>query len=155
VLENEVFISTLVGIEKCCLLNIKDEKPVLLWQNKNMRNHFSTCVYVDGYLYGCDGKASPDTSLRCIDWNTGDLMWKQNMKMASLIAADGKLMILEEDGTLRIADARPNSYNEISSCDVLEGKRTTRKFYTPPVLYRGKIYCRNWTGALICIDVSK
>jgi hypothetical protein len=30
-----------------------------------------------------------------------------------------------------------------------------RRFYTPPVLCNGLIYCRNYAGELICIDVRK
>jgi hypothetical protein len=77
------------------------------------------------------------------------------MKMASLTAADEKLIILEEDGTLHIAEAAPSAYQEISSGDVHEGEDKKRKFYTPPVLCNGKIYCRNFYGDLVCIDVSK
>jgi hypothetical protein len=49
-------------------------------------------------------------------------MWGQNMRKASLIAADGKLIILEEVATLRIAEATPSLYNEITNCDVFDGK---------------------------------
>jgi hypothetical protein len=82
-------------------------------------------------------------------------MWEEKMRPASLISTDGKLIILEENGTLRIAEATPSSYQEIASCDILEGERTVRKFWTPPVLCNGKIYCRNYNGELVCIDVSK
>ncbi|MBA7524890.1 hypothetical protein ES705_17035 [subsurface metagenome] len=37
----------------------------------------------------------------------------------------------------------------------IRGERKLRQFLTPPVLYKGKIYCRNYAGDLICIDVSK
>jgi hypothetical protein len=35
-------------------------------------------------------------------------------KTVSLMAADGKLIMLENDGTLHIAEATPASYQEIS-----------------------------------------
>ena len=82
-------------------------------------------------------------------------MWEKEMKMASVIAADGKLIFLDEKGNLHIAEATPQSYNEISSCDVLQGEKKFRKFYTPPVLNKGKIYCRNYYGDLVYIDVRK
>jgi hypothetical protein len=84
-------------------------------------------------------------------------MWVQELNGVpiSLMAADGKLIILEADGTLRIAEATPTGYKEISSGDVLEGERKLRQFWTPPVLCNGKIYCRNFAGDLVCIDVSK
>ena len=82
-------------------------------------------------------------------------MWDEEMKISSLLSADGKLIILEDDGILRIAEATPSSYQEISSCNVLEGEKKPRIFWTPPVLCNGKIYCRNNYGDLVCIDVSK
>jgi outer membrane protein assembly factor BamB len=157
--DNKVFISSGATAasddnSQGILLDISGNEPKVLWQNENMKNHFSTCVYVDGYIYGIDGYQGGGPFL-CIDAKTGDVMWEKKMKMASLMAADGKLIILEEDGTLRLAEAVPSSYNEISNHNVLEGKRTKRKFWTPPVLYKGKIYCRNFYGDLVCIDVSK
>ena len=38
-----------------------------LWKNKNMRNHFNSCVLWDGYLYGID-----ENQLRCLDFQTGE-----------------------------------------------------------------------------------
>jgi hypothetical protein len=70
------------------------------------------------------------------------------------MAADGKLIILDQEGMLFIAEATPASYKEISSCDVLAGEQKFRQFWTPPVLCKGKIYCRNSYGDLVCIDVS-
>jgi len=136
-------------------LEITGNVPRVIWENENMGTEFSTCVYVDSYLYGSDGDHVGLLPFRCIDVKTGDVMWEKEMKMASLMAADGKLIILEENGTLHIAEATPLSYQEISSGDVLEGEKKRRKFYTPPVLYKGKIYVRNWDGDLICIDVSE
>lgn len=51
-------------------------------------------------------------------------MWVQELNGVpiSLMAADGKLIILEADGTLRIAEATSSAYEELSSGDVLEGE---------------------------------
>ena len=155
VIEDKVFISSGFMIDEGTLLEITGNVPRVIWENENMGSEFSACVYVDGYLYGSDGDHNTLAPLRCIDVKTGDVMWETEMKMASLMAADGKLIILEEDGTLHIAETTPESYQEISSGDVLEGEKTLRRFWTPPVLCNGKIYCRNWLRDLICIDVSK
>ena len=93
--------------------------------------------------------------LRCIEWKTGSVMWEKKMKHATLMAADDKLFILETDGTLRIANATASSYEELSSADVLEGANKSRIFASPPVLYRGRVYCRNFAGDLVCIDMRK
>jgi outer membrane protein assembly factor BamB len=136
-------------------LDISDDKPKALWRNKNMSNHFSSCVRVDGYIYGTHGQVGGTNPFRCIDLETGNIMWEKDMRMVSLIAANGKLIILEENGTLRIAEATPLYYTEISHADVLEAEQKSRQFWTPPVLCNGKIYCRNNHGDLICIDVSQ
>ena len=71
------------------------------------------------------------------------------------MAADGKLIVLNEKGMLFIAEASPAGFTPLSKGDVLKGEETIRRFYTPPVLCKGRIYCRNYAGELICIDVSK
>jgi outer membrane protein assembly factor BamB len=96
--ENKVFISTGYIFARCVLIEITGNKPKEVWENENMRNEFSSCVFIDGYLYGSDGDNSTRAPFRCIDAKTGDVLWEKKMKMASLTAADEKLIILEEDG---------------------------------------------------------
>ena len=153
--EQKVFLSVGYTRAKCALLEITGNEPQVVWETENMRNKFSSSIYIDGYLFGSDGDEGKVGSLRCIEVQTGDVMWEKEMRMSSLTAADGKLIILEEDGNLHIAEATPSSYQEISSCDVLEGEEKGRLFYTPPVLCNGKIYCKSLGGDLVCIDVSK
>ena len=52
------------------LLKISAQTAEKVWENKNMRNHFNTCVLWQGYLYGPD-----DNGLRCLAFDTGDLKW--------------------------------------------------------------------------------
>jgi outer membrane protein assembly factor BamB len=153
--ENRVFISTnTIAIKpQCVLLDISKNKPVAVWQNANMRNETSTPILLDGYLYGCDGTEG-GFSLRCVAWNDGKVMWGKKMKMVALTAADGKLIILEIDGTLHIAEASPSSYKEISSGNILGGMRKLEQFWTPPVLCDGRIFCRDRNRFLFCVDVS-
>jgi outer membrane protein assembly factor BamB len=155
VFSNKVFISTGYAFAGCVCLEIAGNNPNELWKNKNMNNEFSTSLLINGYLYGSDGTAGGYIRFRCLDFNTGNIMWDTKMRVASLISADGKLIILEEYGTLHIAEATPSAYHEISSCNVLEREDKRIQFWTPPVLCNGKIYCRNHYGDLICIDVSK
>jgi outer membrane protein assembly factor BamB len=70
-------------------------------------------------------------------------------------AVDGKLAALELDGTLHIAQVTPSGWQELSTADVLGGaQKVVRRFACAPILCSGRIYCRNWEGDLICIDVS-
>jgi outer membrane protein assembly factor BamB len=165
IFDNKVFITQYWKKLGCVLLDIAKGEPKVLWKNQNMSSNISSPVMIDGYIYGVEGGPEVGFSiLRCLDVETGEVMWEEDLKTmensrgpktVSLMAADGKLIILEEEGTLRIAEATPLSYNEISSGDVLEGERKFKKFWTYPVLCMGKIYCRNYFGDLVCIDVSK
>jgi hypothetical protein len=85
------------------------------------------------------------------------MMWEEELERRpiSIMASNGKLIILNEKGNLYIAAADPRGYKEISSGNIIEGKRTSSKFWTPPVLYGAKIYCKNSVGDLICIDFSE
>jgi outer membrane protein assembly factor BamB len=162
VFDSKIFI-TRYNRAGSVLLDIGDGSPKVVWKNENMSSDISSPVLVDGYIYGCDG--GPEVgfgTLRCLDAETGEIMWEDDlragewprMETASLISAGGKLIILEKDGTLHIAEASPSSYQEISSCDVLEGERTVRWFWSHPVLCNGRIYCKDYGGNLFCIDVS-
>jgi outer membrane protein assembly factor BamB len=158
VFDNKVFISSSESNAQGVLLDIEGNKPKVLWQNENMSNHVSTSVYIDGYLYGITGDyylRIQDCLFRCIDVKTGEVMWEQETRGASLISANGKLIILEVNGTLHIAEATPSSYREISSVHIHENEEMPSRYWTPPVLYRGKIYIRNYYSDLVCIDVSK
>ena len=151
IFDNKVFITMYEEKFGCVLLDIEGEDSKVLWKNRNLYSEISSPVIVDGYIYGCN--SGPDKchdSLRCLDVETGDVMWEVDLGTISLIAADGKLIILNNFGTLYIAEATPSSYKEIVSCTVL--KPTC---WSPPVLCQGKIYCRNNRGDLVCIDVSK
>jgi outer membrane protein assembly factor BamB len=158
--ENKVFLRFNSHIDnnlsKCLVIDTSGKEPRVLWENKNLRNDIGTCVLFDGYLYGSDDVFS-GLLLRCVDFKTGEVMWEENKMNStlSLIVADGKLIILDENGTLYIAEATPLSYKEISSGDVLDDEIKLRKFWTSPVLCNGKIYCRNWYGDIVCIDVRK
>jgi outer membrane protein assembly factor BamB len=154
-------------VYSCTLLQTAGRKPKVLWSSSELDTCLTAAVLVEGYLYGTHtpyaytGRSTwgelgrPDWPLRCVDWKTGRLMWEKTMRHATLMAADGKLVILEVDGTLHIVEASPASYKELSSADVLRGAKKPRIFGTPPVLWGGMIYCRNFTGDLVCIDVSR
>jgi outer membrane protein assembly factor BamB len=147
IIKNKVFIAQ-YNRRGSILLDIIGGEPKVLWENMNLSSHVSSPVLVDGYIYGCESVPEMDySSLRCLDSETGELMWEEELKLmtksASLMAADGKLIILEDDGTLYIAEATPVEYKEISSGDVLGGEEKYRKFWISPVLYKSKIYFRN------------
>ena len=150
VFEDRVFISSDYGAGSA-LLDISERQPRLLWRNGSMNSHFSSFVLIDGYIYGNDGFAGRRSGVfRCLDGATGQEMWSESLGFGSLIAADGKLILLTEQGDLHIAWASPSAYREISRARSM----LSSSCWTPPVLCDGRIYLRNHRGELVCLDMS-
>jgi outer membrane protein assembly factor BamB len=140
--------------------------PRVVWSNDSLRGGTATPVLLDGYLYGfqwdrpvASGDWNPakheEWQFQCVDLKTGKVAWARQMRYGSLIAADGKLILLDLNGNLTIAKATPDGFTPLCSADVLAGADRPRLFPTPPVLCDGRIYVRNYAGDLICIDARK
>lgn len=140
---NTVFISSGYN-HGCALLRLEGVRTQVLWQNRDMRNHFNTCVLVGNALYGND-----DNTLKCLDLATGRERWRnRGIDKGGLIAADGKLIVLTGRGELVLASATPDRYNELARARVLGGET-----WTHPVLANGRVYCRNHGGELTCLNL--
>lgn len=147
---DKVFISS--GYDHgCALLQIKGSKASVLWENKSLRNHLNSSVFLDGFLYGFDGNAGAKANFTCVEFATGNVKWtEKNLGAGALISADKKLIVITDKGELIIADATPDSFKPLARAQVLGGKN-----WTAPVLSNGLIYCRNSKGDLVCVDVRK
>jgi len=133
------------------LLDISGSKPKKVWENNILQNHFSSSVYIDGYLYGIDGNGKGKGYMRCVLAKTGKEQWNMKIGFGSLMAADGKIIALGEKGTLYIAEATHKAYKEIAKAET----GLPVLCWTAPVLSNGIIYCRNDKGTIVAIDVSK
>ena len=99
-----------------------------------MKNYFATSVLVAGYLYGFN-----NNKLTCLDFRTGKPRWKTGgFNRGSLIAADGKLIVLGEAGKLALVEASPDAYRKISEFQFCD-ERT----WTVPTLAGGRLFVRN------------
>ena len=76
---------------------------------------------VNGFLYGPDGNNSEGagrspTSLRSLDWRTGEITWTEpKLGFNGLIAVGGKLLVLTEMGELVLVEASSGAYKELGS----------------------------------------
>jgi outer membrane protein assembly factor BamB len=141
---NRFFISSGYGTGGS-VLEWKQGKLNVVWQNREMQNHMATCVLIDGTLYGFD-----ESVLKCIDFATGGRLWaKRGLGKGSLSAADGRLIILSEPGELVVARAAKDAFTEIGRARALDGGQN----WTVPVLVDGRIYLRSASGKLACVDV--
>jgi outer membrane protein assembly factor BamB len=131
------------------MLDVSGRRPKALWKNDLLGNHFSSSIHLDGFLYGIDAQAGKKGSLRCLSVKDGSEQWSSPLGHGSLIAADGQLIVLTDDGTLRFVKASPKAYEELAAFDTGIGKRC----WTAPVLANGVLYCRNDKGRLVAIKV--
>jgi outer membrane protein assembly factor BamB len=143
---NRVFASASEDVGGVLLeIGMADGKPTVreVWSNRLMKNHFSSPVLYEGHIYGFD-----NASLKCIVAETGEQKWvHRGYGKGSLIAADGLLYILSDQGQLVLADATPTGFQEKAKVKVMEGKT-----WTAPVLSHGRLYLRD-EDELIVLDV--
>jgi outer membrane protein assembly factor BamB len=145
--DGRVFISSTYKAG-CAMVQFDPSPPKELWRHKEMQNHFNMCVLMDGCLYGVDGEAEKPAFFKCLDWSTGQVKWSYSgLGLGSVMAADGKLIILSEKGELVVAEPSPAAFKALARAQVLGGK-----CWTTLVLANGKIYCRNSKGDLVCVN---
>ena len=147
-----VFISS--GYNKgCALLRAEVDgqnvrlREVYARNNKLMRNHHSTCVFKDWFLYGFD-----DSRLRCIDFKKGveKSGWEADIvDKGSLILAGRHLIVLTERGDLVLIEATPEEYVPIAK---LPSGLNRKENWSLPVLVDGRLYLRD-SQQVLCLDV--
>jgi outer membrane protein assembly factor BamB len=115
----------------------------VIWKSRAMENHFSTSVLYRGHLYGFS-----TSRLRCVEFKTGAVKWdKAGLGRGSLVVADGRLIVLGEQGQLVLADATPEGYRERARWRALDGT-----CWSVPVLANGRLHLRN-ERRLLALDL--
>ena len=145
---DQIYISTGYNVG-CGLFRLDDHQKLnLIYDNRDMRNHFNNSILLDGHLYGFDGNSNLGrvVGLTCMSLESGDVAWRQqDMGCGSLMIVDGKLLILSESGELILAEATPEHYRELARSPFLEGR-----CWTVPVLFGRRVFGRNAAGLLVC-----
>lgn len=145
-----LFISS--GYNKgCTTLKLAEGKaPEKVWESKVLKNQFNSSILADGYLYGIDGDQNSRCALKCVSLKDGTEAWaEKSIGFGSLMAADGKLILLTAKGELVIVKIDSSKYEELSRAQILSGK-----CWSAPVLANGRLYCRNSEGHVVCLDMA-
>lgn len=141
------------------------DRPVrTVWKSDRMSNDIFSSVLLDGAIYGFDldeaqaktHRASRGTFL-CQDFLTGEKLWsvgdpryryspgtssdgkEPRVGHATVIVADGKLILLNDTGELILARANRERYEELARVTILGGEIC----WTQPTLFRGRLFVRN------------
>ena len=108
------------------------------WFTNRMRVHIGTVIWLGDYLYGASGDFGP-SFLSAVDVRTGKVVWQdRGFARAQLLYADGKAIILDEDGTLGIALLAPEGLKVLARAPVLD-----HLSWTPPTLSGTTLYVRD------------
>ena len=140
----DIFISSGYG-RGGGLVSVSGRSAKVAWSNKAMRNHFSSSVAKDGYIYGIDGNTGDrNAALKCIRLKDGAEMWSKDLGFGSLTMANDKLMVLTAKGYLYSVDVNPKAYKDNGRVLILGGK-----CWTSPIVSNGHLYARNARGDLV------
>lgn len=152
--DNYLFVSASYNVG-CQLWKIGDDSAKRVWGNDEvMSSQYTTCVYRDGYLYGSHGREDyRNGELRCIEAKTGKVRWSfADAGVAHTILVKDRLIVLSVDGTLRLAQATPESYKELAKAQVAND--TTRAL---PAYSNGQLFFRTSRGSagkLYCLQLT-
>jgi outer membrane protein assembly factor BamB len=108
------------------------------WFSGRMRVHIGTVINLGDYVYASSGDFGP-SFLSAVDLKTGKIAWQdRSFSRAQLLYADGKLIILDEDGNLGLATVSPQGLKVLSRASVLSSIS-----WTPPTLAGTTLYARD------------
>jgi outer membrane protein assembly factor BamB len=141
----------------------------LVYSGKGMSNRVGGFVKVGEYVYGYN----ETRSWACQDFKTGKMMWPARimfptdttsdipalkaLQSGALIAADGRLYIVDELGQVALVEANPKANTKISWFKMpmaSKNKKPSGKVWTPPSLSDGKLYVRD-QEYIFCYEVKK
>ena len=121
------------------------------WQSPELSNDVSSSVIVGGCVYGFDlqdlqprGTRPSRGTFKCLDLATGRVRWATDRTgHTTVIAADGRLILLNEHGELILARASPGAYEELARTRVFQNGFC----WTAPALAGGRLYVRDHAQA--------
>jgi len=108
------------------------------WFTGRMRVHIGTVIRLGDHAYGSSGDFGP-AFITAIDIKSGKIAWQdRSFSRAQLLYADGKLIILDEDGVLGLATISPQGLKVLARAELLANVS-----WTPPTLAGTKLYVRD------------
>jgi outer membrane protein assembly factor BamB len=109
-----------------------------LWFQPKMKVMHGDSICIGDLVVGSSGDFGP-AFLIGLDLSSGKVLWRQRgFAKATLLYADGKLIILDEEGNLALATTTPEGLQVHSRAKVLE-----EKSWTVPTLVGTRLYLRD------------
>jgi len=119
-----------------------------VWSNRRVQVYHGSVVRGGDYVYGSTGVTAP-AFLVAVDARTGEIVWRERgMAKANCVAADGKLVILDEQGTLYLASASPEQLVVQARARILD-----RFAWTVPTIVDTTLYARD-RNRIVALDLG-
>lgn len=132
-------------------LAAKDDKivPEEVWVNRKIRGGLSNPVRIGDYLYGPNSAGENAKLIVGFDLRTGEVAWQDRAAPGpKCINADGRLIVLDDDGNLLLIAANPEGMSVLSQTKLLESPS-----WTAPTLVGSKLYLRD-RKVIMALDLS-
>jgi outer membrane protein assembly factor BamB len=112
--------------------------PEELWYGRKLRIHHGNAIRIGDYVYGSSGDFGP-AILAAVNIRTGDVVWRERgFAKATCVYADGKMILLDEDGQLALLTVSPDGMTVRSKCDVAD-----RTAWAAPTLAGTTLFIRD------------
>ncbi len=146
-----VFLSECYDKGSVVLRIAEDFSHEVVWQNEKIGIHWMTPVERNGYLYGVSGRHQQGAEVFCLDWKSGQVLWKEpvgwqtdiggrkmNLQLfrASLLWVEEKFICLSEFGSLIRADFSPSGWKIEQQAQLFFAPES----WTLPALSNGLLY---------------
>ena len=109
-----------------------------LWADTHHQLHLGNAIEKDGTVYFSRSYDGP-VFTAAVDLKTGAIKWQnRGFAKAQLLAADGKMILADQDGTLALCRMTPQKLEILSKASILENIA-----WTPPTLVGTTLYLRD------------
>jgi hypothetical protein len=111
-----------------------------VWELTELESRTGGVVKIGNYAYV--GGDPGNKFWYCVDWNTGEIKYKDNTLTANgvLIANDDMLYCYSERGEMALVKITPEKFDMVSMFPITLG---TAQHWAHPVIYRGVLYVRH------------
>lgn len=119
-----------------------------LWSTRKVRYFHVNSIAIGDHLYGSSGSSS-SSFFSALNIKTGKVAWRERgFSQATCLYADGRFIILDEDGQLGLATGTPDGFKVDSKADVLK-----KVSWTVPTLVGTSLYLRDLTS-IVALDLG-
>jgi outer membrane protein assembly factor BamB len=119
-----------------------------LWASPRIQLHFGTAIRRGDFIYLSSGHSGP-AFMTAVNVKTGQVAWQQRgFAKAQLLYADGKFVMVDEDGALALATATPENFSVLAKTYLLK-----RIAWTPPTLVGTRLYVRD-RNTIVALDLG-